>query len=1089
VPSLSLPKGGGAIRGLGEQFQVAAATGTGALSFPVVTSPGRGGFGPSLSLRYDSGGGNGPFGLGMSLSPPSISRRTDRGMPRYIDHEERDVFVLSGAEDLVPALSKVGGSWQRDRRERDGYRVDRYRPRIETDFARIERWRELATGQTHWRVTDRANVTSIFGRSPSARVANPRFPVLVFRWLLERVQDDRGNVAVYEYAAEDDVGAMGLSESTRRGGPQPQRYLARIRYGNRTPIFDDAVPADDGWRFEVVFDYGDRGEGVPPSTEAVTESLAVPYAIDRPWPMRADPFSSHRSGFEIRTRRLCRRVLMFHRFEALGPGPVLVASTDFEYASSPVATTLAAVNHRGYVRRPDGTYRAEATPPLRLSYTSAELQLRSRTVDAESLADVGGGLDGSRLRLVDLDGEGAPGLLASHGRHWRYKRSRGGGRFSPAVTLPTMPTHAGGPAVQLADLDGDGRLSLWSLAPTTPGSLERTDDGGWGRLRLFDGVPIGVAPDRMTFADLTGDGLPDLLQAHFGNELIWWPSEGRAGFGAPVRTVAAHDMPIPRVLVQHPQVLVAMADMTGDGLPDVVRVGNGEVSYWPNRGRGHFGDRVRMGGLRPLARPEQMRADRVRLADVDGSGTTDLIYFDEEGAQVLINAAGNRFMPAVRVRSIPPVHALAHVDVLDLEGRGTSCVVWSSSLPGDGGVPLRYVELFETKPYLLEAVSNGRGLETRLRYAASTKFYLADREAGRPWITRLPFPVQVLEQVEVIDHVTGHRTVSSYAYHHGYYDGAEREFRGFGLVEQWDAESFEAGAEGSLDVPPVRTRTWFHTGAYLGRQSISRQLAQEYWRGDPLAAEDPEALELPDTVLPGGLDPSEAREAVRALKGTTLRQEVYAEDGTALAAHPYTVAETTMGVRLEQPRGDRRHAVFLVHERETLTFHYERRTDDPRVSHGLVLEVDDFGVVLRRAEIAYPRRIPQFPEQAAATIVLTEVDVEHQGFGADRHRLGVPYQTRVYEVTGVAISAMPFSRVSAADLVEDPEAGVAHRLLSVQRTLYYDDALSGALPLGQAGLRVLPFEQRSVRHRDHRGGVRHGRGRRPARRGRLRARE
>jgi hypothetical protein len=96
-----------------------------------------------------------------------------------------------------------------------------------------------------------------------------------------------------------------------------------------------------------------------------------------------------------------------------------------------------------------------------------------------------------------------------------------------AVTLPTMPTHAGGPAVQLAELDGDGRPSLWSLDPTAPGSIERTDDGGWGRLRLFDGVPIGVSPDRMTFADLTGDGLPDLLQAHFGNELIWWPSEGR----------------------------------------------------------------------------------------------------------------------------------------------------------------------------------------------------------------------------------------------------------------------------------------------------------------------------------------------------------------------------------------------------------------------------------------------------------------------------------------------------------------------------------------------------------------------------------
>src|SRR5215213_5808356 len=99
VPALSLPKGGGAMRGLGEQFQMAAFTGTGSLSIPVATSPGRSGFGPGLSLRYDSGSGNGAFGLGWSLSPPSVSRKTDRGLPQYLEDKESDVFVLSGAED------------------------------------------------------------------------------------------------------------------------------------------------------------------------------------------------------------------------------------------------------------------------------------------------------------------------------------------------------------------------------------------------------------------------------------------------------------------------------------------------------------------------------------------------------------------------------------------------------------------------------------------------------------------------------------------------------------------------------------------------------------------------------------------------------------------------------------------------------------------------------------------------------------------------------------------------------------------------------------------------------------------------------
>src|SRR5215467_15325414 len=136
-PSISLPKGGGAIRGIGEKFAANPVTGTGLMSVPLATSPGRSGFGPQVSLSYDSGAGNGPFGLGWSLSLPAITRKTDKGLPQYLDADESDVFILSGAEDLVPVLDNNGKIVET---ERDGYRIRSYRPRIEGLFARIERW-------------------------------------------------------------------------------------------------------------------------------------------------------------------------------------------------------------------------------------------------------------------------------------------------------------------------------------------------------------------------------------------------------------------------------------------------------------------------------------------------------------------------------------------------------------------------------------------------------------------------------------------------------------------------------------------------------------------------------------------------------------------------------------------------------------------------------------------------------------------------------------------------------------------------------------------------------------------------------------
>lgn len=67
LPTVQLPKGGGAIRGMGEKFAANPATGTGSMTVPIATSPGRFGFGPQLSLSYDSEAWTVALGLVWSL--------------------------------------------------------------------------------------------------------------------------------------------------------------------------------------------------------------------------------------------------------------------------------------------------------------------------------------------------------------------------------------------------------------------------------------------------------------------------------------------------------------------------------------------------------------------------------------------------------------------------------------------------------------------------------------------------------------------------------------------------------------------------------------------------------------------------------------------------------------------------------------------------------------------------------------------------------------------------------------------------------------------------------------------------------------
>ncbi|HEY8461026.1 MAG TPA: toxin TcdB middle/C-terminal domain-containing protein, partial [Blastocatellia bacterium] len=507
---------------------------------------------------------------------------------------------------------------------------------------------------------------------------------------------------------------------------------------------------------------------------------------------------------------------------------------------------------------------------------------------------------------------------------------------------------------------------------------------------------------------------------------------------------------------------------------------------------------------------------RIRLADIDGSGVADIIYLASDGVQIYFNQSGNSWSEARRLDLFPTRDTLSTFTAVDLLGNGAACLVWSSPLPDQSRRPMRYVDLMGgLKPHLMIRSKNNLGAETRIHYSSSTKFYLEDKYAGRPWLTRLPFPVQVVDRVETIDHISRNRFVTRYAYHHGYFDGEEREFRGFGMVEQLDTEEFAAlGASDILPdatnidaashVPPVLTRTWFHTGAFIEGEGISKYFEREYYReGDPslgegaLSDEQLEAMLLPDTVLPAGLTAEEEREACRALKGAVLRREIYALDRKEESDRPYSVSERNYAVKRLQPRGGNRHAVFFTHALESIDFHYERKLyddgagkiADPRVTHSLTLDVDQYGNVLRSADVAYGRRLKDAglsPDdqrrQARTHVVFTENAFTNAVLESGDYRAPLPCESRTYELLKVRPSAnvqggtnlFRFDELNSHiasvsnqaatlpyqewDADEEALPGPRRRLIERLRTLYRKNDLSGPLPLAGLESMALPYE-------------------------------
>src|SRR5205823_1346344 len=203
------------------------------------------------TLAYSTGQGNGAFGLGWTLSVPGVSRDTATQIPVYDD--ARDIFLLSGAEQLVPVASPVQGA-------------TRYRPRTEGLFARITHF--TSSEADYWEVRSRNGLISLYSephpRSPDASVVrHPDDSRRIFAWHLTQTRDPFGNRIEYLYEREP----------SREDGPHrwDQIYLKTIRYGDYGPA---AAP-----QFMVTVDF-------------VYEA-------------RPDPFSTYKAGFEIRTTRRC----------------------------------------------------------------------------------------------------------------------------------------------------------------------------------------------------------------------------------------------------------------------------------------------------------------------------------------------------------------------------------------------------------------------------------------------------------------------------------------------------------------------------------------------------------------------------------------------------------------------------------------------------------------------------------------------------------------------------------------------------------------------------------------------------------------
>ncbi|QEL82827.1 toxin (plasmid) [Bacillus sp. JAS24-2] len=1016
---LSLPKGGGAIRGMGETTSAPGSDGMARFSVPLPVTSGRY-LTPDLSLSYNSGNGNGPFGMGWNIGVMSIRRRTNSGIPRYTS---KDQFLGPDGEVLVPERNEQGQVVTRQTDTFQGislgeiFTVTRYFPRIEGVFHLLEYWETQEGSKTapFWLIHSADGILHCFGKNTQSRIASPDDSTKIAEWLLEESLSPFGEHIYYQYKEENNEN-RNLDQDNHQYGVN--RYLKYIRYGNKTASYslyawNGEFPADDQWLYSVVLDYGENAPSVdvPPL-----------YMPQGEWLARKDCYSRYEYGFEIRTCRLCHQILMFHNFAELGKEPRLVWQMQLEYDENPAVSMLTALQQLAY--ETDGTIRSMA--PLEFDYTGFDIQHNS---DWKPFLPVHESGNGEQYQLVDLYGEGIPGLLYQNKDHWYY-RSPARGETTDGITyedwgsLPEIPVN--NKNGMLMDMNGDGYLE-WIIAQNgVTGSYAMNPNQKWSDFVPLKALPTEFFHPKARFLSVTGSGLPDLVM--IGPKSIRFYAGEELGFkyACEVWQKAGIQLPIEGV---NKKELVGFSDMLGSGQPHLVRIRYDSVTCWPNLGNGVFGDPLKLPGF--SINESDFNPDRVYLADLDGSGTSDLIYATHDALFVYQNLSGNSFASPLRIPLPDGVYFdhLCRLFPADIYGTGKANLVLNVPYMNSRSW---YLDVSAIKPYLLKRTTNNIGYSSSFFYRSSAQYWLDEKQSDPAAVCALPFPINVVSCIETMDEINSSTRMQTFTYRGGIYDRTKQEFSGFSYIETVEEERDSQGRV-SRQTPPVLTRTWYHTGK---REDEYRALHQ-YWKGDHDAFSlKPTRFTIFDSAVKKDvpLDSLNAQQEYwlyRSLKGMSLRSEIFR--GDILESSPYLVESYRYQVRLIQSTD--LECVVLPLQLEQLTYNYEQISSDPQCTQQIQQFFDEYGFSTQSVTIHYPRREQKnenpYPETLPDTSWSSSYDSQQMLLrftrqrekayhltSSENWRLGIPHQTRL-DTFIYPVESVPSEGISTELLGDD----------------------------------------------------------------------
>ncbi|NOK11751.1 toxin TcdB middle/N-terminal domain-containing protein [Corallococcus exercitus] len=707
---LRLPKGPGSIEGIGPNAEPNLSMGLANYSIPIELPAGHSGLAPSLALVYRSGSGNSAVGIGWSIAGvPRIERMTSKGLPHF---DQTDRFAVDGSDELVRVSDNA------------------YRARYEQGFVR-------------------------------------------YTWF-DPVKDGSSGYWMAEYPD----GRKGYFGADMSGVPDPTAVVAGRR-GARDGAFSyHLVDLVDALGHRIHFSYSrDRGQVYPARIAWVDTSAGPRHVVEFAYENRPDELSDGKPGVEIVTGLRVRDLLvtvrgsLLRRYHLSYEGPEQSGGLSRLQSVAIFGADNASIYPMGFYFQYTGVFSPECVEgslwqvPKLVTMSSLGIDFATRDAD---LIDINGD---SLPDVVDTGGTDAP-----HRFHIGDLRAAGSHGFAPAATSATSGTGSAklsSDKVFMVDLNGDGFSDLIDVPNGRV--LWNHGTGDWSPAAIItNGFPDIAGDAYMRFFDFDNDRIIDVVHAD-GGDMFYRRNNGDGTFAREEIRGSSFSQEWSFASGMR------LADMNGDGMQDFARLIREDstvgVVYRTNLGNGYFVEN----SIEMFCEINAASALAVELVDLNGDALSDVVAIFPGAISYCLNRAGHRLEPGpeqithAEGGAIPADPSLS-IRFADMNGSGSTDIVWI-----DPSGLVRYLELFPVRPNLLTRVDNGIGGITEISYGSGAA-HMAQDGGPQSWRYRLPGPVTTVDRIVSYDELSGARQQRDLHYSDGFYDSGEKQFRGFARV-------------------------------------------------------------------------------------------------------------------------------------------------------------------------------------------------------------------------------------------------------------------------------------------------------------------